>query len=121
MPVPVLMDIPFHNVEDVMAGFKHPEILKELKAVTDGLKSYAEAEAKAGNRVNTLRATLSHRKTLNLDPIVIDDMIVEVQDGLWRMMYEVSQIVTHLKTALELVPNEMPSTSGPAIGKPGAR
>lgn len=104
-----------------MGSFKHPEILRELKAAADGLKSYDEAERKAGNRISALRMALSHRKTLNLDPISIDDMIAEVQDGLWHMMYEVSQVVTYLKTALELVPNEMPSTSGPTTGKPGVR
>ena len=109
--------VPFHNVEDVMGDFKHPGILRELKAVADSLKSYGEAQGKAGRSINLVRATLSRRKDLNVDPLVMDEMIIEVQDGLWRMMYEVSEALTHLKAALELVPNEMPS----ATGKPGAR
>jgi len=110
-------------VEDVMAGFKSPEILRELKAAAESLKSYADAEGKAGNRVGILRNVLSYRKTksLNVDQDTVDEMIVEVQDGIWRMVLEMSEVAKHLKNALELVPNEMPSTSGPAIGKPGVR
>ena len=106
-----------------MAGFKHPDILRELKAAADSLKAYAEAEKKTGNRIGTLRSVLSYRKSkaMNVDPDTVDEMIVEIQDGVWRMVLEMSEIVTHLKNALELVPNEMPSTSAPAIGKPGVR
>ena len=44
-----------------MAGFKSPEIVRELKAAADSLKAYAEEEKKTGNRIGTLRGILSYR------------------------------------------------------------